>query len=161
MEKSNTTIEKAFSFLKEKGINGLSYFKLLGITDNIQIKSILKKAVAEGLIQLPISLVENTWLPSSDTQGWGNGYVFIDNSHPLYGVPYDEIHLTDYGAPPGGITYAEWSNNLGENDWDLKSGKYWVLGFDTAHSFNNSSHNKQWVYDNTINFLIDVYTNLN
>lgn len=161
MEKSNTTIQKAFSFLKEKGINGLSYFKLLGITNNIQIKSILKKAESEGIITLPISLVENTWLPPSTSRGWGNGYVFLDEIHRLYGVPYDDIHLTDVGTVPGGITYSEWSNNLGETQWDLKGGKYWVLGFDTAHSFNNESHNKDWVYNHTLNLLIDLYTNLN
>jgi hypothetical protein len=160
MEKSNTTIEKAFSFLKEKGIYGLSYFKLLGITDNNQIKRILHKAESEGIIKLPISLVENTWLPPSDTHGWGNGYVFLDETHPVYGLPYGDIHLTDIGAVPGGITYSQWSNELGEQEFDLKSGKYWVVGFDTVHSFNNSSHNKQWVYNHTLNFLIDLYANL-
>jgi hypothetical protein len=161
MKKSNTTIERAFNFLREKGMKGLSYFKLLGITDNTQIKSILKKAVSEGIIELPISLVENTWLPPSDTHGWGNGYVFIDDTHRLYGVPYEEIVLTDVGAVPGGITYSEWANHLGKNEWNLKSGKYWVLGFDTAHLFNTGYHNKEWVYNHTLNLLIDLYTNLN
>ena len=161
MKKSNTTIERAFNLLREKGMKGLSYFKLLGITDNIQIKSILKKGVSEGIIELPISLVENTWLPPTTSRGWGNGYVFLDETHRLYGVPYDDIQPTDVGAVPGGITYSEWANDLGKNEWKLKGGKYWVLGFDTAHSFNNDSHNKEWVYNHTINFLIDLYTNLN
>jgi len=162
MKKSNTTIERAFNLLREKGIKGLSYFKLLGITDNAQIKDILKKAEFDGIITLPISLVENTWLPTGYIPlGWGNGYVFLDETHRLYGVPYDDIHPTDVGVVPGGITYSEWANHLGKNEWKLKSGKYWVLGFDTAHSFNTGSHNKEWVYNHTLNFPIDLYTNLN
>jgi len=161
MKKYNSTIEKAFSFLKEKGINGLAYFKLLGITDNIQIKSILKKAESEGIVELPISLVKNTWLPSGDTHGWGNGYVFLTDNHPLYGIPYNDIQLSDTGAVPGGVTYSQWANELGVNEWDLPSGKYWVVGFDTAHSFSSSNHNQSWVYNHTLNLLIDLYANLN
>lgn len=165
MNKFNTTIEKAFTLLKEKGLYGLSFFKLLGLTDNETIKNILEEAQDQGIIELPIALVKNTWGERERenivfSHGWGNGYVFLDSIHPYYGVHYGEIAVGDTGAVPGGLTYSEWSNKVGEIQWDLNGGKWWVVGFDTNHSFNNANNDKRWVYNHTLNLLIEFYTNL-
>ena len=149
--------QKAFEMLEEHGIKGLSYFKLLGLDSKEEIKAILEHAEQRGIVDLPMELIENTWLPPGNDRGWGNGYVFLDSTHPFYGRPYEEIEV----VAPGGITYSEWSDNVGGISSGLEKGKWWVLGFDTAHSYNNSSHNKQWVYEATLDLLIDLYTTLN
>lgn len=79
-------------------------------------------------------------------RGWGNGYVVLDKTHPLFGKDYDDIgqHVEVHG----GITFTEYitkntikrftppSTNIKEIDEccltndDLD--KY-LVGFDTAH----------------------------
>ena len=49
--------------------------------------------------------------------GWGNGYVDVPNSHPIFGVHYDEIDVDVHG----GLTYSQFID-----------GK-WRVGFDTGH----------------------------
>ena len=107
--------QKALDMLEEHGVKGLSYFKLLGIDNKEEIKSILEYAEHHGIVDLPIDMVENTWLPQGDDRGWGNGYVFLDSTHPLYGIPYEEIDVRISGGAPGGITYSNWSDNVGRN----------------------------------------------
>jgi len=65
--------------------------------------------------------------------GWGNGYVLLDEGHPLHSVPYDSIAVEIHG----GLTY---SKEICENDLlvyeQLASediGK-WMIGFSTDHS---------------------------
>jgi len=63
--------------------------------------------------------------------GWGNGYVAVPPSHPLWGVHYDNVDDIDVH---GGLTYSEMNDIPG-----LFVGRpeiprnYWVFGFDTKH----------------------------
>jgi hypothetical protein len=74
--------------------------------------------------------------------GWGNGYVAIPASHPLYKVPYDADQAMEIPVH-GGITYSApvpveairggrpvecLVPNL------LPPAGWWVFGFDTCHS---------------------------
>lgn len=81
--------------------------------------------------------MENTWTPREIMgfkfdMGWGNGYVILDNDHPLYGKSYDEINIPIHGgltyAGPVGPRHLELCDELFESDL----GK-WMIGFDTAH----------------------------
>lgn len=68
--------------------------------------------------------------------GWGNGYVCLPEGHPCYGMDYDEIHNQYEINVNGGLTFASGSDRLRENGWrkeSLPDGKWWVVGFDTAH----------------------------
>ena len=60
--------------------------------------------------------------------GWGNGYVAVPPSHPLWGVDYNNVDDIDVH---GGLTYSEFGDGkYAPRDW-------WVLGFDTAHFGDN------------------------
>ena len=88
-----------------------------------------------------------TWLLPIMPHGWGNGYVAVHKSHPLFGIDYDgdDVHGIDIH---GGLTY---SDTLTENDiqspneWldevptldDISN--WWVFGFDTAHTGDNKN----------------------
>lgn len=87
--------------------------------------------------------------------GWGCGYVWIPNEHPiLVKLITDTNAQWSYYLQPDGceqeITYSEWD---AEQD-------YYVIGFDTAHSHNNSSHDEAYVIAETekIKALVDAYT---
>lgn len=73
--------------------------------------------------------------------GWGNGYVAIPKGHTLYGKSYDEIHdLIPMLEVNGGLTFSEKASDL---DWveipsDCKD--CWIVGFDTAHSWDTLEH---------------------
>jgi len=74
---------------------------------------------------MKIRIKKNTWIkPEVMRVGWGNGYVHIPKTHPLYGKGYDEIDVDVHG----GLTYAE------------KEGESWVVGFDTAHYGDNEEN---------------------
>ena len=90
--------------------------------------------------------VKITWLPNCAT-GWGNGYVAVPKSHPLFGKEYiDSDEVSDI-AIHGGITYSEGlalsfltplpdvhPDDLTEFEYAQKNpDDYWVFGFDTAH----------------------------
>jgi len=62
-------------------------------------------------------------------KGWGNGYVAIPPTHPLYKIDYNELVLdiTVHGC----LSYSQFGD--GKNapkDW-------WVFGFDTSHYNDN------------------------
>jgi hypothetical protein len=136
--------KKALEILKEKGLKGISYLKLLNINPSPQMYHLIK--VAEKLGYIPedtVTIRENTWLPFTD-HGWGNGYVSIPPEHPLYGLDYDEPSLGLEVS--GGVTYSQ------EED----SG--WVVGFDTAHGFNRKSHDKNFVKTETMGLLVQIFT---
>lgn len=83
--------------------------------------------------------------------GWGCGYVHIPKDHPIL-VELEE-GWGNYLQPkdcPEEITYTR---------WDEKS-EYLVIGFDTAHSYNNNSHDEAYVTEqaNIIKSLVDAYT---
>ena len=52
------------------------------------------------------------------------GYVCLPETHPQYGVSYDDVH--PWPDVHGGLTYA--SSDLGRG-----AEKLWVFGFDCAH----------------------------
>jgi hypothetical protein len=86
------------------------------------------------------------------SSGWGCGYVHIPKDHPIL-IKLIDIDWSDYLTPDGcpeEITYSSWD----END------EYYVIGFDTAHSWNNDTHGMQYVTDraNEIKALVDAYT---
>jgi hypothetical protein len=84
---------------------------------------------------------ELTHLPRNSFMdfGWGNGYVVISEGHPMHGKHYDEIPV----EVNGGLTYAESVSNMGRENWpELPEGvndNDWVVGFDTAHSWDTLS----------------------
>jgi hypothetical protein len=87
------------------------------------------------------------------SSGWGCGYVHIPKDHPILIKLIDIIGWSDYltvDGCPEEITYSSWD----END------EYYVIGFDTAHSYNNALHDEQYVTDraNEIKACVDAYT---
>jgi hypothetical protein len=85
--------------------------------------------------------------------GWGCGYVLIPKDHPILVKLIDNDGWGNYLQPdncPEEITYSEWE----------KDGEHFKIGFDTAHSYNNSSHDEQYVIDraNEIKALVDAFT---
>ena len=85
--------------------------------------------------------------------GWGCGYVHIPEDHPILVKLIGNEGWGDYLSPddcPEEITYSEWD----------KDKEYFVIGFDTAHSYNNASHDEAYVtaQANAIKSLVDNYT---
>jgi len=83
--------------------------------------------------------------------GWGCGYVHIPKDHPIL-VKLNE-GWGNYLEPdncPEEITYSEWD----------KEREHFIIGFDTAHIHNNSSHDEAYVtaQANAIKELVDAYT---
>jgi hypothetical protein len=89
---------------------------------------------------------------SSCKTGWGCGYVHIPKDHPIL-VELEE-GWGNYLSPkdcPEEITFSQWD----------KDNEYYVIGFDTAHSYNhNITHNEIYVtaQANAIKSLVDHYT---
>lgn len=82
--------------------------------------------------------------------GWGCGYVHIPKDHPIL-VELEE-GWGNYLSPkdcPEEITFTQWD----------KEKEYLVIGFDTAHSYNNALHDEEYVTDraNEIKLLVDAY----
>jgi hypothetical protein len=83
--------------------------------------------------------------------GWGCGYVHIPKDHPIL-VELEEgwgKYLTPKDCPEE-ITFTGWD----------KEKEYLIIGFDTAHSYNNDSHDETYVTEqaNVIKSLVDTYT---
>jgi hypothetical protein len=82
---------------------------------------------------------ENTFLTRGVYMdfGWGNGYVCIPPNHPLHGVDYSNFPDLECN---GGLTFSEHASKL--TNWkelpkDCKD--CWIVGFDTAHSWDRLS----------------------
>lgn len=54
--------------------------------------------------------------------GWGNGYVMVDPTHPLYGVEYDDVPYDKIDVY-GGLSYSK-------KDSESEG---WVFGFHTSN----------------------------
>ena len=68
--------------------------------------------------------------------GWGNGYVVIPKGHSLHGKSYNEIHeLIDSLEINGGLIFDSPANELKWDELPEGSQDGWVVGFDTAHSW--------------------------
>jgi hypothetical protein len=91
---------------------------------------------------------------SNTRAGWGCGYVHIPEDHPILVKLIDNEGWGDYLQPddcPEEITFSRWD----------KDKEYYVIGFDTAHSYNDSAiHNEVYVtaQANAIKSLVDNYT---
>ena len=88
--------------------------------------------------QIKFFVKENTWLSrgSYSDFGWGNGYVCLPVGHPCFGMGYDSIHNKYEINCNGRLTFSRPSNEL--KDWKEKpDGEYWIVGFDTAHSWDS------------------------
>ena len=85
--------------------------------------------------------------------GWGCGYVHIPKDHPILVETLVSDGWGDYLQPkdcPEEITLSRWD----------KENEYYMIGFDTAHSYNNDSHDEAYVTEqaNAIKLLVDAYT---
>ena len=83
--------------------------------------------------------------------GWGCGYVHIPKDHPIL-VQLEE-GWGKYLQPdncPEEITFTGWD----------KDKEHLIIGFDTAHSYNNDSHDEAYIKEqaNIIKDLVDAYT---
>ena len=88
--------------------------------------------VAAQDLQYRICKKKNTHLIDIE-RGWGNGYVVLPKGHKYHGSEYDEIDVN----VNGGLTFSESVDSL---DWDELTEKDkggWVIGFDTAHAWDN------------------------
>ena len=86
--------------------------------------------------ELKFIVRENIWLMRGVMDfGWGNGYVCLPEGHPCFGMDYGRIHELYNIDVNGGLTFSESSDGL---KWDdLPEGHWWVVGFDTAHSWDS------------------------
>lgn len=95
-------------------------------------------------------------LPESFERGWGNGYVTIPENHPAYRLAclmrhkdpeYFYFQTNDMMQE---ITYSEF-------DYDNNT---LTIGFDTAHSYNNKSHDEAYVLAETqkLQEVVDAIT---
>ena len=85
------------------------------------------------------------------TIGWGCGYVHIPKDHPIL-VQLEE-GWGKYLKPdncPEEITFTGWD----------KDKEYLIIGFDTAHGYNNCTHDEAYVIKqaNIIKDVVDAYT---
>ena len=91
---------------------------------------------------------------SSIKRGWGCGYVYIPSEHPILVKLYTEEYQGWNYLQPNNceqeITLSQWD---GDKD-------YYVIGFDTGHYYNNSTHDEAYVIAETekIKALVDAYT---
>jgi hypothetical protein len=82
-------------------------------------------------LQLKSFVKKVTWLGGLNSHGWGNGYVCLPEGHPCYGMDYDAIHEKYDMDVHGGLTLSCSSEG---NEWpEQPEGKWWIVGFDTAH----------------------------
>ena len=81
--------------------------------------------------ELKFFVKEITWLGGMSGHGWGNGYVCLPEGHPCYGLDYDAISEQYPIDVHYGLTLAAPSD---ECEWpEIPEGKWWIVGFDTAH----------------------------
>jgi len=85
--------------------------------------------------------------------GWGCGYVHIPKDHPILVKTLASDGWGDYLQPddcPQEITFSSWTDDK----------EHFIIGFDTAHSYNNDSHDEAYVTEqaNAIKLLVDAYT---
>ena len=85
--------------------------------------------------------------------GWGCGYVHIPKDHPILVETLVSDGWGDYLQPkdcPQEITFTGWD----------KDKEYLIIGFDTAHGYNNDSHDEAYIIEqaNIIKDIVDAYT---
>lgn len=91
--------------------------------------------------------------------GWGCGYVIIPKEHPILVKERINSSSYDFYIQPEGfdqeISYCR--KVVGE---DKKFTGEWKIGFDTAHRYNNATHDKEWVEKKTeeLKVCVESYT---
>ena len=86
--------------------------------------------------------------------GWGCGYVYIPSNHPiLVKLHTEEYNSWNYLQPD------KCKQEITFSKWDEKK-EYYIIGFDTVHIYNNSTHDEEYVIAETekIKALVDAYT---
>jgi hypothetical protein len=100
--------------------------------------------------------------------GWGNGYISLPPSHPLYEKHYNNINDNDeYFIPHGLWTYSNYFSSFNKNHISLIyfndieiNDKDWILGFDTSHLGDNPKNwNKNKVIKETL-ITFDFYSKI-
>ena len=80
---------------------------------------------------------EHSKLNKSYVGSWGNGYLQIPKGHLSYDWLVSSIKKYPHGFP---------SNICGESiTYSNVHDEYVTIGFDTLHSFNNETHDKEYV----------------
>lgn len=78
--------------------------------------------------------------------GWGCGYILIPLGHKFLRVSKDESQNYDDDFNWGYLQIPNFSQEITLDEIKEVNGKkYRILGFDTAHSYNNDSHDYEWV----------------
>ena len=101
--------------------------------------------------QIRLTEYQESFKNSCNT-GWGCGYVLIPLNHPFADVKMllnnDTYFYPQISGFSEEITFAE------------VEGEFLVIGFDTAHGWNNSTHDKNFVEQKTneLKTFIDNYT---
>jgi hypothetical protein len=147
-------LNKAIEILVKEGLVGLPKLKCLDVVSEDDTIFVLDEFVSRTNTELPLSIVENTWLArypkmagvGGIDHGWGNGYVDLPEGHKYFNTHYSKL---DYTIDcPGGLTYSE-----------MEGSGMWRLGFDTCHSWNKlSKHNEEYVLKETKLLLIKLYS---
>jgi hypothetical protein len=116
-------------------------------SERVQLESYLKGVCQHFIVEHP-----KKWM--KDSRGsWGNGYVIISSDHPCCGLSEEMVAIDGFHQEItfAGTYSAEGLFNAGiDSSIADDSDQYWVFGFDTLHSYNNSSHDKVWVRDQAI-----------
>tara|TARA_R110002020_G_scaffold165581_1_gene353053 strand:- start:4687 stop:5445 length:759 start_codon:yes stop_codon:yes gene_type:complete len=114
--------------------------------EKVQIDSYYKGVCQHFIVEHP-----EKWMKVHGS--WGNGYVIISSDHPYCGFSEDMVAIDGFHQE---ITFAGTYSADGLFNAGIKPSiagdfdQYWVFGFDTLHSYNNSSHDKVWVRDQAI-----------
>ena len=90
---------------------------------------------------------------STYERGWGNGYVGVSESHPLYKVEYFDIEQLEVH---GGLTFSSFVEASRKSEWGELSGM-WVFGFDTVHLGDNKVNcNQEYVERQTASLAMQL-----
>jgi hypothetical protein len=101
--------------------------------------------------QIRLTEYQESFKNSCNT-GWGCGYVLIPLSHPFANVKMllnDDVYF-----------YPQINGFSEEITFSKVEGNFLVIGFDTAHSWNNPTHDKNFVEQkaNELKTFIDNYS---
>ena len=94
------------------------------------------------------------YFAKNTNQGWGCGYVKIPSGHPILIKIEMQSEFNLFNLYSNGfsneITYAKWD----------KEGDYYKIGFDTRHTFNDSSDDEAYVLKTTLKLkeIVENYT---
>lgn len=93
------------------------------------------KEETKNKTEIIISTIQHSEKRRADWGSWGNGYLEIPKEHFSYDYVMD--HIDDWG----------FCGSLCNEDitYDTLTDTGVKIGFDTLHSYNNESHDEQWV----------------